>query len=55
MEPVFAALTSYFWIDERLTPAAIAGCLFIFLGMILAELPQKPKKLENILMDTKKG
>ncbi|RFU65482.1 DMT family transporter [Peribacillus glennii] len=44
MEPVFAALTSFFWIGERLTYNSIAGCLFIFLGMILAELPQKPKE-----------
>ncbi|MGE7121391.1 DMT family transporter [Peribacillus sp. NPDC046944] len=41
MEPVFAALTSYIWIDEKLTVASLTGCGFIFAGMILAELPQR--------------
>ncbi|WP_421379086.1 DMT family transporter [Bacillus salacetis] len=40
MEPVFAALFSYLWIGEELTSIAITGCFFIFLGMILTELPQ---------------
>lgn len=44
MEPVFAALTSYIWIDEKLTMASLAGCGFIFIGMILAELPSKKSK-----------
>jgi drug/metabolite transporter (DMT)-like permease len=39
MEPVFAALTAYVWANERLTVSALIGCLFILLGMILAELP----------------
>lgn len=39
MEPVFAAITGYFWANDRLTISAIFGCLFIFLGMIFAELP----------------
>ena len=43
MEPVFAALTSYFWIGEKLTIASIFGCLFILFGMIIAELPSKKK------------
>ncbi|MFJ7636949.1 DMT family transporter [Peribacillus sp. NPDC097206] len=41
MEPVFAAMTSYIWIDEKLTIASLTGCGFIFAGMILAELPQR--------------
>lgn len=41
MEPVFAALAGYYWADERLSLSAIFGCLFIFLGMIFAELPAK--------------
>lgn len=41
MEPVFAAITAYFWAHERLGPKALVGCLFIFIGMILAELPSK--------------
>ncbi|RFU61677.1 DMT family transporter [Bacillus sp. V59.32b] len=48
MEPVFAALTSYFWIGEKLTYVTIIGCLFIFMGMILAELPQKSKAAADI-------
>ncbi|CAH0187340.1 putative cystine transporter YijE [Peribacillus sp. Bi96] len=44
MEPVFAALSSYILIGEKLTTASIIGCAFIFLGMILAELPSRKKK-----------
>ncbi len=40
-EPVFAALTSYLWIGEKLTAASITGCIFILFGMIIAELPSK--------------
>ncbi|WLR53014.1 DMT family transporter [Bacillus tianshenii] len=40
MEPVFAAITAFIWAGERLTSKALVGCLLIFLGMILAELPQ---------------
>lgn len=39
LEPVFAAITAYFWGNERLTSTAIIGCGLIFAGMILAELP----------------
>jgi drug/metabolite transporter (DMT)-like permease len=39
MEPVFAAIAGYFWAEERLSISAIIGCLFIFLGMVFAELP----------------
>ncbi|RLQ95244.1 DMT family transporter [Falsibacillus albus] len=39
MEPVFAALTSYFWIHERLSGSAAMGCFFILSGMVLAENP----------------
>lgn len=39
LEPVFAALTSYLWINEVLTGRQILGGLLIFFGMILAELP----------------
>lgn len=39
MEPVFAALTSYFWINETLGLTAYIGCLFILIGMVFAELP----------------
>lgn len=39
MEPVFAAIAGYYWASERLSVSAILGCLFIFLGMVFAELP----------------
>lgn len=39
MEPVFAAATSYIWLQERLSIVGVIGCFFIFIGMILAELP----------------
>jgi drug/metabolite transporter (DMT)-like permease len=39
MEPVFAALTAFFFTNETLGYAAIIGCFLIFIGMILAELP----------------
>ncbi|WP_079509487.1 DMT family transporter [Mesobacillus jeotgali] len=39
MEPVFAAITAYFWAEERLAYSALVGCGMIFAGMILAELP----------------
>jgi drug/metabolite transporter (DMT)-like permease len=39
MEPVFAAIAGYYWASERLSLSAIMGCLFIFLGMLFAELP----------------
>jgi drug/metabolite transporter (DMT)-like permease len=54
MEPVFAAITGYYWADERLSYSALVGCFLIFAGMIFAELPtnkipllRKSKSLEN--------
>ncbi|WP_053363905.1 DMT family transporter [Bacillus sp. FJAT-27251] len=44
MEPVFAAITGYFWAGDRLSYSAAAGCLLIFAGMIVAELPRIPLK-----------
>ncbi|AZU63084.1 DMT family transporter [Neobacillus mesonae] len=41
MEPVFAAITGYYWAEERLTYSALFGCSLIFMGMIFAELPAK--------------
>lgn len=41
MEPVFAAITGYFWADERLSISALFGCILIFAGMIFAEVPSK--------------
>jgi drug/metabolite transporter (DMT)-like permease len=37
-EPVFAGVFGYWLADERLTKAAIVGCILILLGMLVAEL-----------------
>jgi drug/metabolite transporter (DMT)-like permease len=54
MEPVFAAITGYFWANERLSYSALVGCVLILAGMIFAELPtnkfpllRKNKSLEG--------
>jgi len=39
MEPVFAALTAFIILHEVMTNWSIIGSLFIFLGMIIVELP----------------
>lgn len=39
MEPVFAALTAFIILNERLAGHAIIGCTFIFIAMVVAELP----------------
>jgi drug/metabolite transporter (DMT)-like permease len=38
LEPVFAAITSYLWLHERLGPRAMAGAALVFAGILLAEL-----------------
>lgn len=49
MEPVFAAGTAFIWANERLSISAIFGCIFIFAGMIFAELPRKKKPITEIV------
>ncbi|MBZ5749185.1 MULTISPECIES: DMT family transporter [Metabacillus] len=39
MEPVFAALTAFIFINERLSGNGLIGCFFIFTAMIVTELP----------------
>ncbi|NRD80510.1 DMT family transporter [Bacillus sp. BRMEA1] len=39
MEPVFAAITGFFWAHEHLSFSALIGCILIFMGTIFAELP----------------
>lgn len=46
MEPVFAAITGFFFAGERLAPIGLAGCVLIFAGMVFAELP--PGRLDYI-------
>lgn len=43
MEPVFAAIMAYIWANERLSIIAGIGCLFILIGMVLSELPNRKK------------
>ncbi|MGM9927851.1 MAG: DMT family transporter [Bacillus sp. (in: firmicutes)] len=47
LEPVFAALTSYFMIGETFTTSMLFGCCLIFAGIILSEIPFKTKKNEQ--------
>ncbi len=37
-EPVFAAVTSYFMVHERLGMRAVAGAVMILIGILIAEL-----------------
>lgn len=39
-EPVFAALTAFFFVQERLPISAWAGCFLILCGMVFSEIPQ---------------
>ncbi|MBS4173214.1 DMT family transporter [Bacillus sp. FJAT-49736] len=39
MEPVFAAITSFIVINERLSIYGSIGCVLIFFGMVVSELP----------------
>lgn len=48
LEPVFAAVTSYFVIGEQFTISMIFGCCLILAGIILAELPTL-KKHEHLI------
>ncbi|KZE66455.1 hypothetical protein AWM68_06545 [Fictibacillus phosphorivorans] len=38
MEPVFAAITAFIMLGERLGPKALTGCFLILVGMILSEI-----------------
>ena len=42
MEPIFASLTAYFFINEKLSNFGITGAAFIFIGILTSEL--WPKK-----------
>jgi drug/metabolite transporter (DMT)-like permease len=50
-EPVFAAITAYFWAHERLGWIAVWGCVFIFIGMILSEWPSKKKSINTSIQN----
>ena len=46
-EPVFATITSWLWLGERLSAGQWAGAGLIVAGMILAELPQTTRSGGN--------
>jgi len=47
LEPVFAVMTSYLLIGERLGPRAGVGAGFVFLGILVAELLGPPAAPES--------
>jgi drug/metabolite transporter (DMT)-like permease len=44
LESVFAVLTGWIILGERLTPREFAGCALMFAAIILAQLPEKKKE-----------
>lgn len=50
MEPVFAALTAYLWVGERLHIAGLIGCICIFVGMVFSEIPWKKKGKSSLTL-----
>jgi len=38
LEPVFAAVVSYFLWQEKFTPRTVAGCFFIVTGILFSEI-----------------
>jgi drug/metabolite transporter (DMT)-like permease len=53
LEPVFAAVTSWIVAHERLTSRVLAGAVFVFVGILLAELkgpdPAAPESSEPVV------
>ena len=44
LESVFAALAGWVLLNERLSPAELAGCALVFASVILAQAPSFFKK-----------
>jgi drug/metabolite transporter (DMT)-like permease len=44
LESVFCVLTGWVLLHERLTEREIIGCIIIFIGVIITQLPEKKKK-----------
>ena len=42
LESVFSALTGWLILGERLTPRELAGCVLMFMAIILAQLDLRP-------------
>ena len=45
MESVFAAVLGYLFLHERFSTVQLIGCLLVMAAIILAQIPQKQKKL----------
>lgn len=44
LESVFAALTGWLILNERLSPKELLGCVLVFAAIILAQLPESKKR-----------
>lgn len=44
LESVFAALTGWLILNERLSPKELLGCVLVFTAIILAQLPESKKR-----------
>lgn len=47
MEPVFAAITAYFWANEILSSRQLIGCSLILIGMLMTELKGSSGDIEK--------
>lgn len=43
LEAVFAALSGWLVLHERLSPAELLGCALVFIGVVLSQLPEQKK------------
>lgn len=48
LESVFAVLTGWLVLGERLSARELLGCALVFIAIILAQLPQKQKETETV-------
>lgn len=46
LEPVFAAVSGYYWADDIFDRTALIGCVLIFFGMMIVDLPKYLKIFE---------
>ena len=47
LESVFAVLTGWLVLKERLSVKELLGCVLVFAAIILAQLPQKQKEKQS--------
>ena len=48
LESVFAALAGWILLSEHLSPREIAGCVLVFVAVIMAQIPQMSTDKENV-------